>query len=121
MRRREFLTTLPCAAAAQTAPPATSLNAFSEIVFLDILRGHVASLAKTSESYAVVEYPGATITKNFLAKSGLSATGVTRMLPAIAAWIEAKRQPERVVDRGQKIRPSRCGGIGAGERDESSA
>jgi hypothetical protein len=102
MRRREFLTTLPCAAAAQTAPQATSLNAFSEIVFLDILRGHVASLAKTSESYAVVEYPGATITKNFLAKSGLSATGVTRMLPAIAAWIASKRQPGVLSIDGKK-------------------
>ena len=43
---------------------------FTEIMFLDILRGYVASLAKTSDSYSVVEYPGATITKNFLAKSG---------------------------------------------------
>jgi hypothetical protein len=99
MRRREFLATLPCAAAAQTA---TSLNAFAEIVFLDIVRSYVANLAKTSDSYSVVEFPGATITKNFLSKSGLSATGVTRMLPAIAAWIAAKRQPGVLSIDGRK-------------------
>jgi hypothetical protein len=94
MRRREFLAALPATAAlAQTTSPETSLNALAEIIFLDIARGYVSSAAKTSDSYAVVEYPGATVTKNFLATSGKSATGVTRMLPALAAWIVSKRQP----------------------------
>jgi hypothetical protein len=94
MRRREFLATLPCAAAAQ-APSGqpTSLSALAEQMFLEILRGYVVAAAKTSDSYAVVEYPGATVTKNFLAYSGKSATGVTRMLPALAAWIASRRQP----------------------------
>ena len=70
MRRRDFLATLPCAAAAQTAAPGMSLNAFAEMCSWTFVRGYVANLAKTSDSYAVVEYPGATITKNFLAKSG---------------------------------------------------
>ncbi len=102
MLRRDFLATLPCAAAAQTAAPGMSLNAFAEIVFLDIVRGYVTNLAKTSDSYAVVEYPDATITKNFLAKSGRSVTGVSRMLPAIAAWIAAKRQPSVLSIDGKK-------------------
>ena len=70
MRRRQFIAALPCAAMAQSAAPATTLNATAEMLFLDILRGHVSNLAQTSDSYAVVEYPGATVTKNFLAKSG---------------------------------------------------
>ena len=93
MRRREFLAALPSAALAQTPVQSMSFSALAETVFLDLLRGYVKHAARTSDSYAVVEYPGATVTKNFLAKSGLSATGVTRMLPALAAWIVSRRQP----------------------------
>jgi hypothetical protein len=98
MRRRELLAALPCAAlAAQSkAPPVQQempFTAFAETMFLDILRGFVKNAANTSDSYAVVEYPDATVTQSFLAKSGLSATGVTRMLPAIASWIVSRRQP----------------------------
>ena len=103
MRRRQFIAALPCAAMAQSAAPAITLNATAEILFLDILRGYVSNLAQTSDSYAVVEYPGATVTKNFLAKSGKSATGVTRMLPAIAAWVAAKRQPGVLSIDGKKF------------------
>jgi hypothetical protein len=103
MRRRDFVTALPCAAMAQTAAPATTLNAAAEILFLEILRGHVSNLARTSDSYAAVEYPSATKTKNFLTKSGLSATGVSRMLPAIAAWVVAKRQPSVLSLDGKKF------------------
>src|SRR5688572_27706760 len=96
MQRREFLAAFPSAMLAQ--PPAQgtadiSFNALAETAFLEILRGYVKHTARTSDSYAVVEYPEATVTKNFLSNSGLSATGVTRMLPALAAWIVSKRQP----------------------------
>ena len=84
MQRREFLAALPCAALGQvTSAP------LIETYFLDLVRGYAVNTARTSDTYAVVEYPAATVTKNFLAKSGLSATGVTRMLPALAAWIVA--------------------------------
>ncbi len=103
MRRREFLAALPASAAlAQTTPPDTSLSALAEIVFLDIARGFANHAAKTSDGYAVVEYPNATVTKNFLAKSGKSATGVTRMLPALAAWVVSKRQPGVLSSEGKK-------------------
>jgi hypothetical protein len=94
MERRAFLAALPCAALAQrpSAQP-VPLTALAEEMFLEIARGFVLAAAKTSDSYAVVEYPGATVTQNFLAKSGKSATGVTRMLPALAAWIAGRRQP----------------------------
>ena len=103
MRRREFLAALPSAALAQTAAHDTSLNALAEILFLDILRGYLGSLARTTDSYAAIEYPGATIAKSFLTKSGLSVTGVSRMLPALAAWIAAKRQPGILSLEGKKF------------------
>ena len=103
MRRREFIAALPCAAMAQPAAPSSTLNATAEILFLDLIRGYVLNLAQTSDSYAVVEYPAATVTKNFLSKSGKSATGVTRMLPAIAAWVAAKRQPGVLSIDGKKF------------------
>src|SRR4051794_14268838 len=104
MQRREFLAALPCAALAQTASDSTtSLNAFAEIIFLDITRRYLASLAKTSDSFAAIEYPGATITKSFMTRSGLSVTGVARMLPALAAWIAAKRQPSVISLEGRKF------------------
>lgn len=103
MRRREFVAALPCAALAQSAAPTASLNAVAEILFLDVLRGYVSNLAQTPDSYAVIEYPGATVTKSFLAKSGKSVTGVTRMLPAIAAWIAAQRQPGVLSIGGKKF------------------
>ena len=94
MHRRDFLAALPPAVLAQPyGTSGTSFNAAAETMFLDIARGYVKHTARTSDSYAVVEYPEATVTKSFLANSGLSATGVTRMLPAIAAWIVSKRQP----------------------------
>jgi hypothetical protein len=97
--RREFLA-LPCAFAVPAAP-LTSFPDYAEQLFLTIVRGYLTNTSKTSKSLAVVEYPDATVTKNFLAKSGLSATGVTRMLPAIAAWIAGGRRPGIVELNGE--------------------
>jgi hypothetical protein len=100
MIRREFLTLLPASAAAQRGkkknepPPPPPPGKLVENFFVEILRGYLANAQKTSPSMAVVEYPNATITKSFLAKSGLSPTGVTRMMPALAAWVAGKRQPD---------------------------
>lgn len=91
MRRRDFVA-LPGALLAHGAP-LTSFPDFVERQFLTILRGYLESAARTSNSLAVIEYPKATVTKSFLAKSGLSVTGVARMMPAIAAWIAGRRRP----------------------------
>src|SRR3954452_12213298 len=105
MQRREFLAALPCASAfAQSSTDAgTSLNAFTEIVFSEILRGYVANLVKTSDSFACIEFPGATVTKSFLTKTGKSVTGVSRMMPALASWIVAGRQPSVLSIEGKKF------------------
>jgi hypothetical protein len=42
----------------------------------------------------VVEFPGGTVTKSFLTAKGLSITGVTRMMPALAAWVAGGRRAE---------------------------
>ncbi|MBC8168065.1 MAG: DUF2264 domain-containing protein [Bryobacteraceae bacterium] len=72
-------------------------------MFLELIRGYAVSLARTSDSYAAIEYPQATVTKGFLTKSGLSVTGVSRVLPALAAWISAKRQPGVLSIEGKKF------------------
>lgn len=102
MTRRDVLALLPASAAAAQRgkkksaepPPPPPPEALVKAFFQEILRGYLANAAKTSPTLAVVEYPDATVTKSFLAKSGLSATGVTRMMPALAAWVAGKRQPE---------------------------
>lgn len=108
MIRREFLTLIPAAAWAQRGrkkepkgakagqelpsppPPGERVRQ----LFFDIVRGYLNAARQTSPTLAVVEFPGATRTNNFLARSGLSVTGVTRMLPALAAWAVSGREPE---------------------------
>ena len=80
MRRRDFLA-LP----ATLAVPPASFDL--ERYFQQIRAGYQRAIAATSASGAAVEFPHATVTKSFLTKSGLSVTGVTRMMPALAAWI----------------------------------
>jgi len=102
--RRDFLSLLPATAVAaqkkkkpgKNDPPPPPPPPMEQVatLFLDVTKGFLTNAAKTSPSMAVVEYPGATVTKGFLAKSGLSATGVTRMLPAMAAWVVGKRGPD---------------------------
>jgi hypothetical protein len=103
MIRREFLGLMPAAALAQRGkkkdakeapPPPPPPSERVRQAFFAIVSGYLDSARRTSPTMAVVEYPDATVTKNFLARSGLSATGVTRMLPALAAWAASGRQPE---------------------------
>lgn len=108
MDRRQFLILVPAAAAAQKKkpekkkrgreaelpPPPPPPGEQVRTLFLDITRGYLRNAARTSPSLAVVEYPDATVTMGFLSKSGLSVTGVTRMLPAMAAWVAGGRQSE---------------------------
>lgn len=105
MIRREFLSLVPAAAltqrgkkkeprAAHEPPPPPPPGERVRQLFLEIVRGYLAAARRTSPTLAVVEFPEATVTKNFLARSGLSATGVTRMLPALAAWAVSRREPD---------------------------
>lgn len=102
MIRRRFLALWPAATLAQRrkapgrkAPPAAPPPPAGQVkdLFAAIVRGYLTAARNTSPSLAVVEYPGATVTRNFLAQSGRSVTGVTRMLPALAAWALSGREP----------------------------
>lgn len=55
--------------------------------FLPILRGFLRNSIRTSPSFAVCDFPQGTILRGTVAKSGRTYTSVSRMLPAIAAWL----------------------------------
>lgn len=104
MIRREFLSLMPAAALAQQSrkkeargappPPPPPPRERVRQAFFDIVRGYLDAARRTSPTLAVVEFPDATVTKSFLSRSGLSVTGVTRMMPALAAWAASGRQPD---------------------------
>ncbi len=103
MIRREFLSLMPAAALAQRGrkkqakdapPPPPPPGERVRQAFFDIVRGYLDAARRTSPSMTAVEFPGATVTKSFLDRSGLSVTGVTRMMPALAAWAASGRQPD---------------------------
>lgn len=61
--------------------------------FSFLLRGWYHVLRDTSDSCAVWETKGGRRTENFLSRSGFSCDGVTRMLPALAAWTAGQENP----------------------------
>ncbi|MCE5271906.1 DUF2264 domain-containing protein [bacterium] len=58
-------------------------------VFETITRGFISNALKTSDTFAVCEYPQGTHLNNFVTARGLTCDSVTRMLPALAARIVA--------------------------------
>jgi hypothetical protein len=88
MHRRAFLA-LPLIKIPGIAPKAEPFS--SEDFFQKILGGFLTAARHTSSSYAVCEFPDATVTTGFRAASGLSVTACTRMLPAMAAWVAGGR------------------------------
>jgi hypothetical protein len=74
--------------------------------FERIFNGWYGALKATSPSCAVWETPRGIKTRNFLSKSGKQCDGVTRMMPALAAWAA---QPENGADiplpGGERVDP----------------
>lgn len=79
-----------------TAPADSALAGFSPSglgyaywngVFETITRGFIANALRTSDTFAVCEYPQGTHLNNFVNARGLTCDSVTRMLPALAARI----------------------------------
>lgn len=96
MNRRQILklALLPVAeplAGACGSAPAPGGQAFDRF-FLPILRGFLRNSIRTSTSYAVCDFPQGTILRATVAKSGRTYTSVSRMLPAIAAWLAGGRE-----------------------------
>jgi hypothetical protein len=74
--------------------------------FQRIVEGWFRTLRNTSSSGAVWEPEGGVLTDNFKSRSGRQCDGVTRMLPALAAWAFQPENPsEWTTEDGQTIRP----------------
>lgn len=54
-------------------------------IFEAVSRGFIRNALRTSDTFAVCDYPGGTYLKNFIAASGKTCDSVARMLPALAA------------------------------------
>jgi len=71
------------------APETTPFDRY----FLAILQGYLDSLERTSASLAVCDFKDGTIKEGSVARSGKTYDSVTRMLPAMAAWVASRRAP----------------------------
>jgi hypothetical protein len=71
-----------------------------------ILSGWHKALKATSPSGAVWDSPRGIRTENFVSRRGKQCDGVTRMMPALAAWAsQMDNTPEITLDSGEKISP----------------
>jgi hypothetical protein len=71
-----------------------------------ILTGWHQALRETSDSCAVWETKHGIHTQNFVSVSGKQCDGVTRMLPALAAWVCQPENPETItLNDGTTVRP----------------
>lgn len=86
-------------AAAAAAP---SSNPF-EKWFLTILDGYLANLIRTSPSLAVCDFKDGTIKEGATGKSGKTYDSVTRMMPALAAWVASGRKPSAFDVGGKRM------------------
>ncbi len=64
-----------------------------DFYFKEILDGYLRNARKTSDSFAVCDFPDGTLLKSCIAKSGKTYVSVARMLPALAAWVAGGREP----------------------------
>src|SRR6478609_269554 len=91
--RRTFLATSAASLGGAPAQPHTIFDRY----WLPILNGFLRNAARTSSSFAVCDFPDGTILKNSVGKSGKTYDSVTRMMPALAAWVASGRaRPELV-------------------------
>jgi hypothetical protein len=98
LNRREFICISAAAASFVIKPPflrAANKDSVAAIdfYFLEILGGFLRNARKTSDSFAVCDFPQGTLLKSCLTPSGKSYVPIARMMPALAAWVIAKKQP----------------------------
>jgi len=85
MLRRTFLSLLPTTCAA-LSPERGFRHRIFDSYFLQILEGFVLNARRTSDSYAVCDFPDGTKIASCLTPSGKTYVSVARMLPALAEW-----------------------------------
>ena len=96
MTRRDFFLTVAATATPQSGNPL-------ERWFLTILGGYLTNLVRTSPSLAVCDFQDGTIKEGAVGKSGKTYDSVTRMMPAIAAWIVSGRKPSAFIVGGRRM------------------
>ncbi len=98
LNRREFICLSAAAASFAVGSPflrAANKDSAATIdfYFLEILEGFLRNARKTSDSFAVCDFPQGTMLKSCTTPSGKTYVSVARMMPALAAWVVAKKQP----------------------------
>ncbi|MGI8640622.1 MAG: DUF2264 domain-containing protein [Pyrinomonadaceae bacterium] len=99
LKRREFIYLSAAAVAGLSDELSVAFaidNSYSKIdfYFLEILDGFLRNARKTSDSFAVCDFPQGTLLKSCTTPSGKTYVSVARMMPALAAWVVAKKQPD---------------------------
>jgi hypothetical protein len=83
---------------APTSPPPDDFH------FLEILDGYLRNLERTTaNSFAVCDFPDGTMLKSCLTPSGKTYISTARMLPAMAEYVHAKRDPQVFLVRGREM------------------
>jgi len=98
LNRRDFICLSAAAASFAVESPflhATNNDSAATIdfYFLEILNGFLRNARKTSDSFAVCDFPYGTLLKSCTTPSGKTYVSVARMMPALAAWVVANKQP----------------------------
>lgn len=101
LTRRDVLT-LGGAAALARGARADSASPFDRY-FVPILEGYLRNCLHTSASFAVCDFPDGTVLPASVGRSGKTYDSVSRMLPAIAAWVAGGRQPQRFTMDGRAV------------------
>ncbi|MBA3353676.1 MAG: DUF2264 domain-containing protein [Blastocatellia bacterium] len=115
MDRRQFMVSsvaliagaaaIPVNAADLTAPnsPIPGEPEFLDDNFLTILNGFLRNAQRTSDGFAVCEFPEGTVLKGCCNPAGKTYVSVARMLPAMAAWVNAAREPSEFIVGGNSL------------------
>lgn len=99
LNRREFICLSAAAAGFAVGSPflraaKKDSAAAIDFYFLEILDGFLRNTRKTSDSFAVCNFPQGTLLPSCITPSGKTYVSVARMMPALAAWVVAKKQPD---------------------------
>ncbi|MCX6622610.1 MAG: DUF2264 domain-containing protein [Acidobacteria bacterium] len=86
-----LLTRRHCLGLAALAPLAGASADPFEGYFRPILAGYLRNARRTSSSLAVCDFEGGTLMPGALARSGKTYDSVSRMMPALAAWVASGR------------------------------
>lgn len=115
MHRRDFLKTAAAAVSAPvvlssgcTAPGPRQQRASTPTAvddhFAEILDGYLRNLERTTpSSFAVCDYPDGTVLKSCVTPSGKTYVSTARMMPAMAEYVAAGREPGAFAVRGRAM------------------